>query len=102
MKTSISLLSLIILIVLLGGNAFSQQIPMQNFRPYDQRGLNVFETVKSDTVPFTGFKLRIGGGFTQQFQNLSHENVIDTLHKNNTFKLEPMPVFNPLIPSIIW
>lgn len=78
MKTSISLLSLIILIVLLGGNAFSQQIPMQNFRPYDQRGLNVFETVKSDTVPFTGFKLRIGGGFTQQFQNLSHENVIDT------------------------
>ena len=27
---------------------------------------------------------------------------IDTLHKNNTFKLEPMPVFNPLIPSIIW
>lgn len=27
---------------------------------------------------------------------------IDTLHKNNTFKFEPMPVFNPLIPSIIW
>jgi hypothetical protein len=56
----------------------AQQAPMQNFRPYDQRGLNVFETPKTDTIPFTGFKLRIGGSFTQQFQSLQHENVIDT------------------------
>ena len=27
---------------------------------------------------------------------------IDKLHAQNKFKLEPMPVFNPLIPSIIW
>ena len=27
---------------------------------------------------------------------------IDRLHKQNKFKLEPMPVFNPLFPSIIW
>ena len=27
---------------------------------------------------------------------------IDKLHAQNKFKLEPMPIFNPLIPSIIW
>ena len=27
---------------------------------------------------------------------------IDRLHEQNKFKLEPMPIFNPLIPSIIW
>lgn len=56
--------------------AFSQglQRDVQYWRPYDQRGINVFETSKLDTVPFEGVKVRIGGNFTQQFQNLSHEN----------------------------
>ena len=55
---------------------FSQglQRDVQYWRPYDQRGLNVFETSKLDTVPFEGVKVRVGGSFTQQFQNLSHEN----------------------------
>ena len=52
----------------------AQQAPIQYFRPYDQRGINVFETTKEDTVGFTGFKFRIGAGFTQGFQNFTHKN----------------------------
>jgi hypothetical protein len=45
------------------------------WRPYDQRGINVFETTKvPDTIPFEGPRVRFGAGFTQQFQNLKHEN----------------------------
>lgn len=45
------------------------------WRPYDQRGVNVFETSKApDTIPFEGTRVRLGAGFTQQFQNLKSEN----------------------------
>lgn len=45
------------------------------WRPYDQRGINVFETTKEpDSIPFEGLRLRIGAGFTQQYQGLTHEN----------------------------
>lgn len=53
---------------------FAQQPKISNFRPYDQTGINQFETSKADTVAFTGLKVRWGAGFTQQFQNLKHEN----------------------------
>lgn len=53
---------------------FAQQPKISNFRPYDQSGINQFETSKADTVAFTGLKVRWGAGFTQQFQNLKHEN----------------------------
>ena len=44
------------------------------WRPYDKRGINVFETNKTpDSIPFDGLRFRIGAGFTQQFQNLEHE-----------------------------
>jgi hypothetical protein len=56
------------------GIAMAQQAPIQYFRPWDQRGINVFETSKEDTVEFTGFKFRIGAGFSQGYQNLKHEN----------------------------
>lgn len=49
-------------------------LEIQRLRPPDQRGLNMFETPKNDTVPFEGFKLSWGAAFTQQFQNLSHES----------------------------
>ncbi len=45
-----------------------------NFRHYDQRGINVFETPKQNNYAFTGLKVKIGAGFTQQFQSLKHEN----------------------------
>ena len=49
-------------------------IELQHVRPSDQRGLNVFESPKDDSIPFEGMKLAWGGAFTQQFQGLSHEN----------------------------
>jgi hypothetical protein len=60
--------------ILLSFSSFSQQRDMQFWRAYDQRGINVFETGKADTVAFDGLSVRIGGAFTQQFQSLSHEN----------------------------
>jgi hypothetical protein len=54
--------------------ALAQRDPIQYFRYYDQRGVNVFETSKDDTVEFKGFALRLGAGFTQGYQNFNHEN----------------------------
>jgi hypothetical protein len=63
---------------------------IQNFRYYDQRGVNVFETPK-DHVTFQGFKVRLGAGFTQQFQSLKHENKQATGYQstNKLFALQP-------------
>lgn len=47
---------------------------IQRLRPPDQRGLTMFETPKTDGVPFEGFKLSWGAAFTQQFQDIAHEN----------------------------
>lgn len=47
---------------------------MQYWRPYDKRGLNTFETSKTDSIAFDGIKVRLGGAFTQQFQGLQHTN----------------------------
>jgi hypothetical protein len=45
------------------------------WNPYDQRGINKFETSKAaDTIPYEGLRIRFGAGFTQQFQSLKHEN----------------------------
>lgn len=54
--------------------AWAQQAPIQYFRPWDKKGINVFETSKEDTVQFDGFKFRIGAGFTQGWQNLKHSS----------------------------
>ena len=49
-------------------------IEIQYMRASDQRGINVFESPKEAGAAYTGFKLAIGGAFTQQFQNLTHQN----------------------------
>lgn len=49
-------------------------IVFQHIRATDQRGVEVFEAPKNDTVPYTGFKLGLGASFTQQFQDLKHHN----------------------------
>jgi predicted porin len=51
-----------------------QQSKIQNWRPYDQSGINVFESPKDSATSFDGLKVRIGAGFTQQFQSLKHSN----------------------------
>ncbi|MGY6523208.1 MAG: hypothetical protein ACXIUD_15865 [Mongoliitalea sp.] len=57
-------------------SSFAQglQRDQQFWRPYDQRGINVFETGKEDTVAYDGMRVRIGGHFAQQWQNISHSN----------------------------
>ena len=54
--------------------SLTREITIQNMRPQDQRGVNMFEAPKDNTVPFTGFKLDWGAAFTQQFQSLEHQN----------------------------
>jgi len=53
----------------------AQQEPFQYFRPNNKMGINVFESTKNDTIPFTVFTVRIGGNFTQDFQALRHQNI---------------------------
>ena len=61
------------------------------WRPYDQRGINVFETSKTpDTMTFEGVRVRFGAGFTQQYQNLKHENptAVDNKTTNRLYPLQ--------------
>ena len=50
---------------------FAKSVP--GTRPYDQRGVNMFEAPKS-TTPFRGPTLDIGAAFSQSFQSLNHSN----------------------------
>jgi hypothetical protein len=56
----------------------AQQPELQYFRSWDKNGINTFEPSKTATQPaYTGFKIRVGGSFTQQYQGLTHENDAD-------------------------
>ena len=63
---------------------FAQQpISIQHIRPVDQRGVNVFEPPKKDTVEFKGTTISWGAAFTQQFQALDHSNTAAPKLVNN-------------------
>jgi urease beta subunit len=70
--------ALLALTIIGGAHISAQQPAMQYFRNYDQAGINVFETSKNEGAKYDGMKVRIGGGFTQQYQSLSHENTAPT------------------------
>lgn len=53
---------------------FEREITMQNFRPMDQRGINMFEAPKKTDVPYEGFKLDWNAAFSGSFQAYSHKN----------------------------
>lgn len=74
MKKSFSIVKLTacLFTLLFTTSIFAQEI--QNWRPTDQTGINVFEPAKDMETPFNGLKVRVGGAFTQQFQSLSHLN----------------------------
>lgn len=76
MKSSIKLFRQlrIIIMVTISFSSVAQQSSIQYFRPNNKTGLNIFETTKNDSTPFTGMKVRIGGNFTQDFQALGHQN----------------------------
>ncbi len=74
-----------------GGSNFMRGYDnIQYFRSYDQRGINVFETPKQDSVTFDGMRLRIGAGFTQQFQGLEHENAAGNVPATDARSLRPI------------
>jgi hypothetical protein len=57
-----------------GISASAQHQAMQYYRPNDQRGINVFETTKNDTVSFYHLKVKVGGNFEQSYQMLRDKN----------------------------
>ncbi len=65
---------LVLILCTLATAVHAQQPGLQFFRPNDQRGLNVFETGKADTVPFEGVRVRVGGDFAMQFQGIDQSN----------------------------
>jgi hypothetical protein len=78
-------------------------VEIQHMRAPDQRGLNVFESPKEETVPFTGFKLNWGGAFTQQYQNLTHENAAAPKLVNGTDQNKLIPIgqgFNNAVANL--
>ncbi len=61
------------------------------WRPYDQTGINVFETTKQpDPAVYDGLRVRFGAGFTQQFQNLKHSNAATDNEGTGTNRLYPL------------
>lgn len=87
MKTTIKFLNALLIAGVTVLSASAQQPSIQNFRPYDKNGLNVFETPKNDSVPFTGIKVRLGISSAFQFQDLKHENVINNDSLNGGYTL---------------
>ena len=64
--------------------SLAPQIQMQNYRPSDARGINVFESPKESGIPFTGFRISWGAAFRQQFQGLEHSNTAAPLMAGTT------------------
>ena len=71
---------LLIVICFISGAAKAQET-MQFYRPFTQKGVNVFETSKTDTIPFTGLKVKVGGNFEMEFQGLRNFNTATPLTK---------------------
>jgi hypothetical protein len=94
MRKIISIKTLLLLVCIVPITALAQNLKEyygrpSYWRPYDARGLNVFETNKiPDSITFDGPRLRIGAGFTQQFQNLEHENTAN--NNQGVAKLYPI------------
>ena len=63
-----------IMLILFAQSVYAQQPALQYFRPQDQRGVNIFETSKTDSTTYEGVKVRLGGGFAMQFQSLRQNN----------------------------
>ena len=78
MKVKINRFRLVALLAIVGILPVSLLAQLQgkidNLRPYDQTGINVFEGLKVDNTPFDGLRLRFGAGFTQQYQDISQSS----------------------------
>lgn len=81
---------LLLIAGLLPFGSFAQllQGKVPGMRPYDQSGINYFEP-KKDTQTFQGPTLRIGAGFTQEFQSLKDHNNGGETGTNPLYKISP-------------
>jgi hypothetical protein len=64
----------ILLVLLFTTSMAHAQSSMQFYRPNDKGGVQSFETTKSDTIPFKGMTVKIGGAFAQDYQALKSSN----------------------------
>jgi len=84
----------ILVMVTISISSMAQQQEMQFFRPDDRTGLNVFETTKTDTIPFNKMKVKVGGNFEMSFQGLRDQNtalpLTQTGYNGNVNSLEPL------------
>jgi len=71
----------LLFLLLLSSGVLQAQSHMQFFRPYDQTGLHIFETSKTDTIPFKKLHVQVGGSFEQTFQTLRDKNTAVYLTK---------------------
>lgn len=89
---------LTIVMVALALPAFAQKsYKIDYWRPYDQRGVNIFEPAKQERTDFDGLEVRIGGNFAQQFQSLSHSNEAEPRlgGPNNDINLNELYALDP-------
>lgn len=73
MRNKLTLSTLALVFSAIG--AFAQQPQLQYYRGWDKEAINIFEPSKKGEQPeYTGFKIRIGGAFTQDFQRYKNQN----------------------------
>jgi hypothetical protein len=77
--------------LILSGTVTAQTLQgkIPHLRPYDKTGINVFETSKTDTASFVAPTLRLGAGFTQEFQSLEHQNSLGSGKGNGLYAITP-------------
>ncbi|PNQ72217.1 hypothetical protein C1T31_12895 [Hanstruepera neustonica] len=80
--------SIILSLMLIGVSLFAQNRDLDNWRPADQRGVNVFEAPKDTVSTFEKVKVRVGGQSTLQFQALDHENGVAPADQTETNTLQ--------------
>ncbi|MGK7389118.1 MAG: hypothetical protein ACNS60_02155 [Candidatus Cyclobacteriaceae bacterium M2_1C_046] len=84
MKT-LNLKLLIIGLLFIGVGAQAQFLTtFDNWRPPNIEGVDMFEPPKTDTIPFEGMKLRVGGDFALQFQAIEQDNNLGNLETLGT------------------
>ncbi len=98
MKCIIQSVAVLLLSVFAFTALAQKSTPLQYWRAYDQRGINVFEPSKEEAKEFEGLKVRIGGNFAQQYQSLSHNNEAEPVFDGPVAGPEDEVNINELFP----
>jgi len=92
MKTLFKFSSLLLFVLFISKSTAQ----IQYSRSYDKTGINVFEPSKMDQNVYDGFKIRIGGSFTQDFQSFKVENKANYVATSATNKLNRNLLFGSI------